>query len=198
VFEQPGEPKITDLEWATTAIAHDAGDVLVSGTVATPLGSVRKLLRFSGSQPRVDFDLTFDWRDFGKGALRLGHVTLLPEAFDWRKLTLTTHNGGAIAETFALHGHTIEHGAPVSFLVSASCGLGMTEGWAELSDGVRKVRVEIDRATAPLLGMLTHKEIGGSLFCQLQLSMLELDDTRRPTPYRQGPRRAKFAILTDG
>ena len=35
-----------------------------------------------------------------------------------------------IAETFALHGQNVDHGAPVSFLVSASCGLGMTEGWA--------------------------------------------------------------------
>jgi hypothetical protein len=56
------------------------------------------------------------------------------------------------------------------------------------------VRVEVDRETAPLLGLLTHRRIGGSLFCQLALSMLELDDTRRPTPYREGPRRAQFSI----
>ena len=73
----------------------------------------------------------------------------------------------------------------------------MTEGWAELSDGKRGVRVEVDRGTAPLLGLLTHREAGGSLFCQLVLSMLELDDTRKPTPYRQGPRRARFSLISN-
>jgi hypothetical protein len=70
----------------------------------------------------------------------------------------------------------------------------MTEGSAELSDGQRCVRVEVDRETAPLLGLLTYREVGKSLFCQLALSMLELDDTRRPTPYEKGPRRARFSI----
>ena len=195
VFEQPGEPKITDLEWAETEIVQDGRDIVVAGTIATPLGPIEKVLRFHAGEPRVDFDLTFHWPEWGKGSLRLGHVTLLPEAFDWERLTLSTHNGGFAPERFALFGETVEHGAPVSFLVSAACGLGMTEGWAELSDGRRTVRVEVDRETAPLLGLLTHRLVGGSLFCQLALSMLELDDTRRPTPYREGPRRARFSIL---
>ena len=71
----------------------------------------------------------------------------------------------------------------------------MTEGWAELSDGKRKVRVEVDRQTAPLLGLLAYREVGKGRFCQLALSMLELDDTRRPTPYEKGLRRARFSIL---
>jgi hypothetical protein len=197
VYEQPGEPKITDLEWAETTIAQSGEDVLVTGRIATPLGPIRKVLRFHAREPRVDFDINFQWNDWGKGSLRLGHITLLPEAFDWTKLTLTTHNGGFVPETFALHGQTVDHGAPVSFLVSASCGLGMTEGWAELSDGRRTVRVEVDRETAPLLGLLTHRQVGGSLFCQLALSMLELDDTRRPTPYSKVTRRARFSILAN-
>jgi hypothetical protein len=82
----------------------------------------------------------------------------------------------------------------VSFLVSASCGLGMTEGWAELGDGSRTIRIEIDRETAPLLGLLTHRRAGGSLFCQLALSVLEMDDTSRPDPYREGPRRVRFSL----
>ena len=177
---------------------REGADVLVSGTIATPLGPIEKTLRFHGTKPRVDFDLTFRWKEFGKGSLRLGHITLLPEAFDWNTLALVTHNGGSAPETFPLNGQTIDHGAPVSFLVSASCGLGLTEGWAELSDGTRGVRIEVDRQAAPLMGLLTHREVGGSLFCQLVLSMLELDDTRRPTPYRQGPRRVKFAISAIG
>jgi hypothetical protein len=33
-----------------------------------------------------------------------------------------------------------------------------------------------------------------SLFCQLQLSALELDDTYKPGCYRGGPRRFRFSI----
>jgi hypothetical protein len=106
--------------------------------------------------------------------------------------------GGYEPERFALHGETIDHGSPVSFLVSASSGLGMTQGWAAITDGKRGFCVEIDRQMAPLLGLLTHRETGGSLFCQLQLSMLELDDTSRPTPYREGPRRVRFSIYKAG
>jgi hypothetical protein len=196
VLEQPGEPKVTDLEWADTEIDQDAlGNTVVAGRISTPLGPIEKVLRFHADAPRLDFDLTFHWKYWPKGSLRLGHVTLLPDVFDKSCLTLTTHNGGFAPETFALHGLTVEHGAPVSFLVSASCGLGMTEGWAELSDGTRGVRVEVDRETAPLLGLLTHREVKGRLFCQLMLSMLELDDTSRATPYVVGPRRVRFSLL---
>jgi hypothetical protein len=195
VFEQPGEPKITDLDWAETSLWHEDGDALISGVISTPLGPIQKTLRFRAHEPRVDFDIAFHWPEWGKGSLRLGHITLLPDAFDWERLALTTHNGGLSPERFALAGAHVDHGAPVSFLVSAGCGLGMTEGWAELADRKRRVRVEVDRETAPLLGLLTHRQVGGSLFCQLALSMLELDDTSRPTPYLALPRRARFSIL---
>jgi hypothetical protein len=199
VFEAPGEHKLTDLDWCDTHIARDASrDVIVHGMVQTPRGAIEKQMRFCAAAPRVEFDLTFHWRDWGKGVLRLGHITLLPEAFNIAQLSLTTCNGGA-AERFALAGQTIDHGAPVSFLVSSSHGLGLTEGWAEIGDGTTNLRIEVDRATAPLLGLLTHRparRAGGatSVFCQLQLSALELDDTRKPGAYECGPRRFRFSI----
>ncbi|HEY0282457.1 MAG TPA: hypothetical protein VGC27_07530, partial [Rhizomicrobium sp.] len=131
---------------------------------------------------------------WGKGSLRLGHLTLLPDAFDWSRLSLTTHNGGKDPETFALAGETVDHGAPVSFLVSASHGLAMTEGWAEIGDDRHRLRIEVDRGTAPLLGLLTHKRLRGGVFCQLTLSALELDDTRKPAALHPGPRRFRFSV----
>jgi len=122
---------------------------------------------------------------------------LLPDAFDAGALELVTCNGGA-AERFPLTGQRVDHGAAVSFLVSSSHGLGLSEGWAELSDGHTCLRITVDRATAPLLGLLTHRgaKAAGreSLFCQLTLSALELDDTSKPSPYRAGPRRFRFAV----
>ena len=194
VFEAPGEHKITDLEWCRAYLWTEGGDVLAFARIETPKGPIEKTLRFHARAPRIDFDLSFHWNDWGKGSLRLGHLTLLPDAFDWTRLSLTTHNGGKDPETFALNGETVEHGAPVSFLVSASHGLGMTEGWGEIGDDKNRLRLEVDRATAPLLGLLTHKELGGSLFCQLALSALELDDTRKPTALRPGTRRFRFSI----
>ena len=194
VFEAPGEHKITDLESCTAKLWTEGGDTFAFARIDTPKGPIEKTLRFHANQPRVDFDIAFHWDDFGKGSLRLGHFTLLPGAFDWTKLSLTTHNGGRDCETFALAGQTVDHGAPVSFLVSASHGLGMTEGWAEIGDGKTRLRIEIDRATAPLLGLLTHRRVGGSLFCQLVLSALELDDTSKPSPIKSGPRRFRFSV----
>jgi hypothetical protein len=195
VFEAPGEHKITDLEWCEAHVWKDAdGDVVAHGVVATPLGPIRKTLCFGAREPHVGFDIEFDWKEWGRGALRMGHFTLLPGAFEWTKLSLTTHNGGKEAETFSLNGHAVDHGAAVSFLVSSSHGIGMTEGWAELGDGNTRIRIEIDRATAPLLGLLTHRRASGSVYCQLQLSALELDETRKPGAYASGPRRFRFGI----
>jgi hypothetical protein len=196
VFEAPGEHKITDLEWCE---AHswraENGDVFVHGRIETAKGPIDKTLRFAAGEPRIDFDLTFHWADWGKGSLRLGHITLLGDAFDASWLSLTTQNGGRAVERFALAGQTIEHGAPVSFLVSSSQGLGLTEGWAEIGDDATRVRIEVDRATAPLLGLLSHRVSGGELFCQLILSAAELDDTRKPCAFTPGPRRVRFSLI---
>ena len=199
VFEAPGEHKLTDLERCEPVVARDPnGDVLVFAVIETPKGRIEKHLRFCAATPRVEFDLTFCWQDWGKGVLRLGHFTLLPEAFDPEMLCLATTNGGG-RETFALNGQAVDHGAPVSFLVSSSQGLGLSEGWAELGDAKTRLRVTVDRATAPLLGMLTHRAAprrggGTSFFCQLQLSAREMDDTARPGAYDTGPRRFRFAV----
>ena len=194
VFEAPGEPKVTDLEWCKACVSDEDDETVVSALIDTPNGPIEKTLTFFTHQPKVEFDIAFHWPEWGRGSLRLGHFTLLPDAFDLAALSLTTHNGSKIAETFSLNGTTVDHGAPVSFLVSCSYGLGMTEGWAEIGDDSTRLRITVDREIAPLLGLLTHRPAAGSLFCQLVLSALELDETRKPSAYRDGPRRFRFGI----
>jgi hypothetical protein len=70
----------------------------------------------------------------------------------------------------------------------------MTEGWAELGDDRIRVRVEVDRTAGAPLGLLTHRAAGGSVFCQLMLSALELDDTRKPSSYRPGAHNFRFSV----
>lgn len=194
VFDAPGEHKVTDLEWGEAMSWQMHADCFAATRIPTPRGDIEKLIRFSATEPRIDFDVQFHWDSWGKGCLRLGLITLLPEAFDAEKLVLTTHNGGKTAESFALGGHTVEHGQPVSFLVSASQGLGMTEGWASLSDGRHYLKIDVDRCCAPLLGLLTYRRLRGGLFCQFALSALELDDTRKPDALHKGPRRFRFSL----
>jgi hypothetical protein len=198
VFELPGEHKLTDLDWAETQLERLAdGGVIVQGRVTTPRGPIVKRLHFHAAAPQVDFDIVFEWEQWPAGSLRLGHFTLLPDAFDLAHLSFATTNGGA-REDFAL-AEAIDHGAPVSLLVTSSMGLGLTEGWLEIGDGTTRLRIAVDRACAPLLGMIVHRPArqhggGASLFCQVQLSAAELDDTRKPASYRECHRRFRFSL----
>ena len=195
VFEAAGLPKVTDLEWTEPAVWTDeeTGDVLLDCRIDTPLGPINKRLRFGASQPRVDFDLTFAWKDWGRGSLRLGHFLLNPEAFDRGALTFRTHNGGRDAEEFAMTTQTIDHGKAISFLVSAKTGLGMTEGAISIGDNDRRFTVAVDQTVAPLVGLVQSQSSAGGLFCRLMLSALELDDTRRPSASSE-PHRFRFAL----
>ncbi len=194
-FEAPSVSKITDLEWTTPRIYGDeeTADAIVETEIATPLGPIFKRLRFAAHEVRVDFDLVFAWKEWGRGSLRLGHFLLNPAAFDSERLAYSTHNGGHRAETFPLAGQTVDHGKPVSFLVSASTGLGMTEGAVEIGDDRRSFRIAVDQAVAPLIGLMHHERVGDSLFSRFALSALELDDTRKPEP-TSAPRHFRFSL----
>lgn len=190
VFEAPAEPKVTDLERCTPTIDIDptTGDVRLQATIATPHGPVHKTITVSCTEPAITTDVTFDWAVWGKGSLRLGHVTLLPDAFNAATLAYTTHNGGRTPERFALSGQTVDLGAPVSLLISSRAGIGMTEGWLQVDDGNNGVRLEADLAMAAVLGLVEHKTAHGRLFCRLMLSAMELDETRKPEPHRHNRR----------
>jgi len=201
VFEAPGEHKVTDLEWCEARIEKLAdGGMIAQARTPTLHGVIDKRMHFHGDRRCIDFDITFEWDSWNPGSLRLGHFTLLPDAFHLDRLRFATNNGGG-RESFSLAGQNFEHGTPVSFLVSSSVGLGMTEGWLEIGDDKTKLRIEVDRSCAPLLGMIVHRPArrhaaSNSLFCQVQLSAAELDDTRKPDTYRSYPRRFRFRILS--
>ena len=83
-------------------------------------GLIEKQMRFAGK--RIDLDITFHWQDWGKR--RAAAEPFHPVARRFLlldRLTLATSNGGA-REIFSLDGRIIDHGAPVSFLVSSSHG----------------------------------------------------------------------------
>lgn len=199
VFEGPGEPKITDLERCapTISISDATGAVTLTARHETPLGPVDKVVRISGSAPRVEIEQTFHWPSWGKGSLRLGHVTLKPDAFDTAELRYRTHNGGAVEEVFPVGDTKIDLGAAVSFLISCRAGIGMTEGLLQLDDGDNAVRLEADLATAAVIGLVEHRVLHGQTFCRMMLSALEMDETRKPSHEPSPLRTVRYAIALD-
>lgn len=194
-FEAPGIPKIADLNPVDPVIScGNNGETRLEAKVATPAGPIVKTLTLHADTPQIDYDILFDWQNWERGSLRLGNFTLMPQAFDLDALSFRSHNGGAQAEEFLLKGEDIDHGAPISFLVSASSGLGLTEGSFDIGDEKRRLRLDVDMSTAALLGMVTHKPVGSSLFCRVSLSALEMDETRNPLEKDTGPRRFRFSL----
>ena len=177
VLEPPGVAKTTDLSRVEPEVHSGADGVEVSAAIETPLGPVRKCYLLKGE--RVEIVYEFGWAALPVGSFRLGHVTLLPDAFDRGSLFYACHNGGEKIERFALAGATVDQGRPVSSLVSASGGIGITGGVVLMGDRAIGVRVEIDKTCAALIGLVTYRDVRDTFFCRLALSALELDETSR-------------------
>jgi hypothetical protein len=195
VLEAPGRPKITDLVPVEPIIerANDKESVLVCGNIETQLGLVHKTLLVSPKgQVQIDYDL--EWEQIPAGVLRLGHITLNPEAFDLHNLYYETCNGGFAPERFGVRNSRIDHGRPVSFLVSATAALGMTSGQLRLGDRKRVVTVQSAQEKATVTAQITFLPVRGSYFFRASFSAMELDDTCLQTVRTDFPRRFEFSI----
>jgi hypothetical protein len=194
ILEPPGAPKVTDLDRVEAEVHRTVDGVEVSAVVATALGPVHKRLRLFDGQPAVELTYEFEWEGLPVASFRLGFVTLLPDAFDRDTLYYSCHNGGDTSERFALSGTSIDHGRPVSSLVSASGGLGVTGGVVEIGDALHAVRIEVDQACSAVMGLLTYREVRDTFFCRLAFSAFELDETCRLGEQAQAPTLVRFAI----
>jgi hypothetical protein len=177
-FEIPGAPKITDLNPVEPQFHRGEDWLNIGAVVSTPLGPIQKTLRLFDDGRALELEWRLDWKTCPPGSLRLGHITLNPAAFSRRGLYLCTLNGGRRVELFSLGRCEIDHGAPVSSLVSARGGIGMTSGWVELGNEDYAVRVNADRTAAAALGMVQYKELASAYFCRLSFSVQEIDETR--------------------
>jgi hypothetical protein len=177
VFEIPGRPKVTDLNSVEPNVEFEAQGLIVEGIIKTPFGDVIKRISIPPDRPEFTIHYMLEWNTVPLGALHLGHITLNPEAFDSTSLFYRTHNGGFDPETFLVGNKSINHLAPVMPLVSASQGLGVTEGIVEIGDNNRTVRVEIDRTEAALTGHIVCHPSGPRYLFRLVFSASEVDDT---------------------
>jgi hypothetical protein len=196
VQEAPLQQKVTDLEPMTPHFS-EAGDVLtVHGDCETQLGPIEKSVAIDPAARSVELTWTLRWSELPPGSLRLGHLTLNPEAFDPATLWYATHNGGASLERHTFGAEAFDHGSAVSALVSARMGLGVTEGVLLIGDSRRHVLAEVDQSLARPLGLVTFQPAGESYFLRAAFSLTESDDTRRGGIPRAAdePQRARIRL----
>ncbi len=178
VQEPPLAHKVTDLERLRPEVGRDRrGRPYARARIPTALGPIEKHVTLDPEGVEVEW--TLRWCELPLGSLRLGHVTLLPEAFDAETLWYATHNGGRELERHALAGPAFDHGAPVSALVSCRQGLGMTEGVALRGDAARTIRAEVDQAGARPLGLVSWTPGPERWLLRLCFALSESDETRR-------------------
>jgi Glycosyl hydrolase family 57 len=200
VQEAPLRHKVTDLEPVEATFDRDGERIIVAGVVDGELGPIEKVVTIDPEARSVEVDWTLRWSELPPGSLRFGHLTLLPEAFDPARLFYATHNGGARLERHELGDLAVDHGKPVSALVSARGGLGITEGLLLLGDHRRHMRVEIDQEVARPLGLIEYHPAPSRFFLQASFSLTESDETRRgaiPRPPDR-PQRARLRYSAHG
>jgi len=179
VFETPGEPKLTDLTYLKPDLFYDENEkeLVVNGIIKTSLGIIEKNIHICSMKDEIKIIYKLHWKDKKIGSLRLGHITLNPEAFAEDSLLYKTSNGGYNQETFRITNMNIDHTSPVSFLVSSSSGIGITDSLVEIGDNNNTLKIEIDKNLSALIGLITCKKINNSFFYRLTLSAQELDET---------------------
>ncbi len=196
VQEAPLRHKVTDLESMTPLFSVEDGAVSVHGTIEGPLGAIEKTVTIDPAAGALEIAWTLRWPALPDGSLRVGHVTLNPEAFDRKTLWFATHNGGEALERHRLGEQPFDHGAPVSALVSARGGLGVSEGVVLIGDAQRHIRAEVDQRLAKPLGLVTFQPSGERFFLRCAFSLTESDETRRGGIAREAdaPQRARVRL----
>jgi hypothetical protein len=207
VQESPLTHKVTDLKHVRPRLGFDqCGRLSATARISTELGPVEKTIRLNpphrdirDARAAVEIEWVLRWRELPLGSLRLGHVTLLPESFETHTLWYATHNGGAESETHFINCPAFDHGAAVSALVTARQGLGLTEGVVLLGDARRTIRVEVDRACARPLGLVSWVPGRERWFLRLCFALTESDETRRGSIPRDldDPQRMRMRISAE-
>ncbi|MDR2891644.1 MAG: alpha-amylase [Deltaproteobacteria bacterium] len=177
VMEIPGESRKTDLSPVDAQIFESENHVSAYSAISGFFCPMQKVISIARQAPEIDIVYSFQWPTLPACSLRLLNLTLFPENFDQNTLFYATHNGGNELEQHLLT-EPVAHGSPVSFMVSASCALGLTEGVVYIGDKDKQLKISVDKAQAALVGMITHGT-GGHSFTRLTLSYREFDDTAR-------------------
>lgn len=182
VGEPANSPKITDLTKCEPEVffAPETGIVHIIADIETTLGTIQKTIEFEIHSRRITVSYQGISFPLPNGTFRCGHITLNPQAFNPESLYFQAKNGGYTPEWHALWDGSVislDHGAPVSRLVSASTGLGLTDGVLEFGDAANFIKLSMDRVDAAGIGLITAKPVSDSFFVRAAITLGESDET---------------------
>lgn len=183
IFESPGKHKITDLNSVNPKIQQLKNGLKISSNIFTPMGLILKKWVINNITGQLNLSYKFNWKESVVGTMRLGYITLLPNAFDKKTLYFQTHNGGKLTEHFKLKGQkNFDHGKTVSSLISANQAISISNGIVEIGDVKKKITLRYKKTQASLIGLISNMQIHDENFFRLAFSLREVDDTSRPAP----------------
>lgn len=177
VLQRPGKPQITDLEYMEPKIRWGEQWIEISGTVGTEAGDIGKRFVLFKERPQMVMEYIFHWDTIPPGSFKVGAITLIPESFERETLFYATHNGGSGLEVFHVGGNTINHTMPGSSVVTASCGLGATEGLVVVGDSKKGLALHFEPHVCAAMPMVIYREAYPSFFARVVFSCGELDES---------------------
>jgi hypothetical protein len=196
VLQRPGRSQVTDLapvEVELVAGSQKEAWLGCSATVKTEAGPIRKRFKVYKNWPQIDLEYTFDWPVIPAGSFKTAFVTLTPESYDPTSLFYATQNGGSSFEVFRMHGQRIDHSSPASSVVTASSGLGATEGIVIIGDAKKAVALCFDPSVCAPMPMIAFRKAPPSFFARIMFSCGELDESR--TQEVKGPLHFNCSIV---
>lgn len=175
-FERPGRPQVTDLLPVEPHLSLSEKSAEIAVELATDAGSILKVVTVDSefATIHVRYSVRFD---SNLGSLRFGYLTLFDHLDLDAPSLYKTHLGGPMEDTFWVQGVSLAFGDAVSSRVSATNGLGATEGEVSVSNGRFQVKSKLDSDSKGAIGLIHYQEdTKGKLFRHF-FSAREFDDT---------------------
>jgi len=179
VLQLPGQAQITDLKKSPTRACESDTERYFQTKMAFNTGFIHKTLRFPKDRAEWTEEFHFQIPQLSVGSLRFGFITLATPLMMEDGIQLRTHLGGKTMETWPLPNVDFDHGQQASSLVSATQGLGMTEGQIQILTKDQVLTVSLEHSTLRPLAMIENKIDREGRFFRLYFSVSEYDETRR-------------------
>ena len=179
VYQQPGHRQVTDLDSnASRTFTHKNGSEAIS-QLENDHFVFQKSFQLHESLPTLTVDYFFRWKSPPMGALRIGFLSIMPDAWDRESLTFSSHNGGREPQRYPLPAASFSHGAPVNAGISATNCVGITEGVFSISDCQKSIDVTVSDFSRGTVLMLDYENRVKSWNLRTSFSLFEYDDTSR-------------------
>ncbi len=166
--------RVTDLNICEWELGQINSKLVIQSKIETNYGILLKRYKFNDEAIECSYHFTDFCRP--EASLRLGFITLLNCD---SPATFACHNGGYDREYFTVT-EDINHGAPVSSIVSANTGLGATEGEILFGNKNNGVLIKWNPAECAAIPMVSSKKVNDLYLNRLWFSLIEADETLKP------------------